>query len=92
MTPGKRVLIVDQGPWAETTGCLYHELVHIMGLTYHPSDLYSILDHASNTNSLTTADRELLALLYDRRLFPGMARSEALRTARAILSGHGFRP
>ncbi len=82
-------LIVDQGPWAETTGCLYHELVHIMGLTYHPGDLYSILDHASNTDGLTSADRELLALLYDRRLVPGMARREALRTARGILSGRG---
>ncbi len=85
-------LIVDNGAWAESTGCLYHEMAHIMGLTYHPSDLYSILDHASNTDGLTTADRELLALLYDRRLFPGMARSEALRTARAILSGRGSRP
>lgn len=84
-------LIVDHGPWAESTGCLTHELVHIMGLTYHPGDLYSILDHASNTDSLTSADRDLLALLYDRRLFPGMERSEALRTARAILSDRGSR-
>ena len=82
-------LLVDHGPWAETTGCLYHELVHIMGLTYHPDDLYSILDHASNTDGLTSADRELLALLYDRRLVPGMVRREALRTARGILSGGG---
>lgn len=82
-------LIVDHGPWAGTTGCLYHELVHIMGLTYHPGDLYSILDHASNTDGLTPADRELLALLYDRRLVPGMARRQALRAARGVLSGRG---
>ncbi len=82
-------LIVDNGAWAGSTGCLNHEMAHIMGLTYHPSDLYSILDHASNTESLTTADRELLALLYDRRLVPGMARREALRTAGGILSGRG---
>ncbi len=82
-------LIVDQEPWTESTGCLTHELLHIMGLTYHPGDLYSILDHASNTDSPTSADRELLALLYDRRLMPGMARPQALRTACGILSGRG---
>ncbi len=82
-------LLVDHGPWADSTGCLTHELVHIMGLTYHPGDLYSILDHASNTDGLTSADRELLALLYDRRLVPGMARPLALRTAGGILSGRG---
>ena len=69
--------------------CLYHELGHIMGLTYHPGDLYSILDHASNTDGLTSADWQLLALLYDRRLVPGMARRQALRAARGVLSGRG---
>ncbi len=82
-------LLVDHGPWADSTGCLTHELVHIMGLTYHPGDLYSILDHASNTGGLTPADRDLLALHYDRRLVPGMARPRALRTAGGILSGKG---
>ena len=58
-----------------------------MGLTYHPGDFYSILDHAPNTDDLKLADRELLVLLYDRRLVPGMVCREALRTTRGILSG-----
>lgn len=66
--------------------CLYHELAHAVGLAYHPSDAFSIINHESVTAQFTRVDRVLLALLYAPRMAAGTARAEALRVAGEILS------
>jgi len=66
--------------------CLYHEMAHAIGLAYHPSDAFSILNHHSVTARFTRIDRVLLALLYGPHMTAGTARAEALRVAGEILS------
>ena len=65
--------------------CLYHEMAHAVGLAYHPSDAFSILNHESATARFTRIDRVLLALLYSGSLSSGMKRADALRAAAGIL-------
>ena len=65
--------------------CLYHELAHAVGLAYHPSDAFSILNHESVTARFTRIDRVLLALLYSGSVSSGMKRADALRAAAKIL-------
>lgn len=64
-----------------TLQCLYHELAHAIGLAYHPSDAFSVLNHQSVTTSFTRIDRVLLGLLYAPRMSAGLGRAEALRIA-----------
>jgi hypothetical protein len=70
----------EQGaePYDPTRRCLYHEMGHVVGLTYHPTDAYSVLDHASATDRYTATDVMLLRLLYAPELYPGMPRADAL--------------
>ena len=66
--------------------CLYHELAHAVGLAYHPSGAFSILNHESVTARFTRIDRVLLALLYAPPMSAGTRRADALRVAADILS------
>jgi hypothetical protein len=70
-------------PDARLRACLYHELAHVLGLTYHPTEAFSVLD--DNAAEFTPSDATLLALLYDRRITAGMTRDQTLRVAREIL-------
>lgn len=79
-------LIATWNEAASSSNCLYHEMAHIMGLTYHPDDAYSVLDHASHAETLTQFDRALLSLLYNRRLSPGMSRAETVAMVRWLLT------
>lgn len=76
--PGKAAQRIQQ--------CLYHELAHAVGLAYHPSDAFSILNHESVTARFTRIDRVLLALLYSGGMSSGMKRADALRAVAEILS------
>jgi len=73
------------GPFEPTRRCLYHEMGHVVGLTYHPADAYSVLDQASATDRYTATDALLLRLLYAPELYPGMPRAEALGTVARLL-------
>ncbi len=70
-------------PDARLRACLYHELAHVLGLSYHPTEAFSVLDN--NAAEFTRSDAILLGLLYDRRITAGMTRDETLRVAREIL-------
>jgi hypothetical protein len=62
--------------------CAYHELLHAFGLSNHDQhNPWTTLNQNRMVGYLTVYDRSLLALLYDRRIKPGMTR----RQARAVL-------
>ncbi|MCZ6523382.1 MAG: DUF2927 domain-containing protein [Alphaproteobacteria bacterium] len=58
--------------------CLNPEMAHLLGLTYHPADAYSVLDEHTASDRYTPTDTMLLRLLYAPDLSPGRPRAEAL--------------
>ena len=66
--------------------CIIEELTQILGLPNDSDEVApSIFNDRSRYRDLTGHDMILVMLLYDRRLYPGMERQEALRVARKIL-------
>ncbi|MCH9053451.1 MAG: DUF2927 domain-containing protein [Proteobacteria bacterium] len=66
--------------------CIIEELTQTLGLPNDSDEVApSIFNDRSQYRDLTGHDMILVRLLYDRRLYPGMERQEALRVARKIL-------
>jgi hypothetical protein len=66
--------------------CIIEELTQTLGLPNDSDEVApSIFNDRSKYRDLTGHDMILVRLLYDRRLYPGMERGEALRVARKIL-------
>ena len=67
--------------------CVVEELTQVLGL---PNDSNSVKPSIFNDKSryfeLTDPDRQMLKMLYDPRITPGMPRQEALRLGREILN------
>lgn len=76
-----------EAPYDPIRRCLYHEMGHVVGLSYHPDDAFSVLDHASAIDRYTATDALLLRLLYGPELTLGMPRADALRTVDRLLPG-----
>ncbi|MEE8245844.1 MAG: hypothetical protein V3S87_01130 [Alphaproteobacteria bacterium] len=53
-------------------------MAHLLGLTYHPADAYSVLDEHTASDRYTPTDTMPLRLLYALDLSPGRPRAEAL--------------
>jgi hypothetical protein len=84
---GSRILIPNDLPKATTVKCLSHELMHALGFQGHPSLLFpSALSNEPSFRTLTVNDRISIRTLYDPRLKWNMPRSEAIATARAVIS------
>jgi hypothetical protein len=66
--------------------CIIEELTQTLGLPNDSDEVApSIFNDRSKYRDLTGHDMILIRLLYDRRLYAGMERGEALRVARKIL-------
>jgi hypothetical protein len=64
--------------------CAYHELLHAFGLSNHDQrNVWTTLNQNRMVGYLTVYDRDLLDILYDPRIRPGMSP----RAARAVLPG-----
>jgi hypothetical protein len=76
-------IIVDKGDDV-FLDCAYHELLHAFGLSNHDQrNRWTTLNQKRMVGYLTVYDRDLLMLLYDPRIKPGMTP----RQARAGLPG-----
>jgi hypothetical protein len=76
-------IIVDKGDDV-FLDCAYHELLHAFGLSNHDQhNRWTTLNQKRMVGYLTVYDRDLLTLLYDPRIKPGMTP----RQARADLPG-----
>jgi hypothetical protein len=65
--------------------CVVHEALHGFGFNSHPHSADSILSYVYNRSDLTLLDRHLIETFYDRRLRPGMPRTDAAKQACRIL-------
>lgn len=71
--------------------CIHEEFTQILGLTEDHADVRpSIFNDDQEFAYVTRHDRELLRILYDKRLEPGMTRDQAMPVVRDIV--RGFRP
>ena len=76
-------IIVDKGDDV-FLDCAYHELLHAFGLSNHDQrNVWTTLNQNRMVGYLTVYDRDLLDILYDPRIRPGMPP----RAARAVLPG-----
>jgi hypothetical protein len=67
-------VIVDKGEGV-FRDCAYHELLHAFGLSNHDqSNRWTTLNQNRMVGYLTVYDRDLLTILYDRRIEPGMSK------------------
>lgn len=66
-------VIVDRGEGV-FRDCAYHELLHAFGLSNHDqSNPWTALNQTRGVGYLSVYDRDLLTLLYDPRLTPGIS-------------------
>jgi hypothetical protein len=76
-------IIVDKGEDV-FLDCAYHELLHALGLSNHDQhNPWTTLNQNRMVGYLTVYDRDLLTLLYDPRIEPGMT----ARHVRGVLPG-----
>jgi hypothetical protein len=76
-------IIVDKGDDV-FLDCAYHELLHAFGLSNHDQrNVWTTLNQNRMVGYLTVYDRDLLDILYDPRIRPGMPP----RAARTVLPG-----
>ena len=70
-------VIVDKGKDV-FLDCAYHELLHAFGLSNHDQhNRWTTLNQRRMVGYLTVYDRDLLTLLYDPRVTPGMTSAQA---------------
>ncbi|MGA7011079.1 MAG: DUF2927 domain-containing protein, partial [Pseudolabrys sp.] len=76
-------IIVDKGEDV-FLDCAYHELLHALGLSNHDQhNPWTTLNQNRMVGYFTVYDRDLLTLLYDPRIKPGMT----ARQVRGVLPG-----
>lgn len=81
-----RIVVTTELAPARMDACLLEEMTQVFGLM-NDSDLVqpSIFNQYSTSRVLYRSDLILLLTLYDKQLTPGMAKSEAMRVASAII-------
>src|SRR6185312_2379263 len=83
-------IIVDKGDDV-FLDCAYHELLHAFGLSNHDQrNVWTTLNQNRMVGYLTVYDRDLLTILYDPRLKPGMAPAAARRRLPAVIRDLGL--
>jgi hypothetical protein len=83
-------IIVDKGD-SIFLDCAYHELLHAFGLSNHDqSNPWTTLNQRRRVGYLSVYDRDLLTLLYDPRLAPGMGAKEARARLPAVIDALGL--
>ena len=83
-------IIVDKGDDV-FLDCAYHELLHAVGLSNHDQrNVWTTLNQNRMVGYLTVYDRDLLTILYDPRLKPGMAPAAARRRLPAVIRDLGL--
>jgi hypothetical protein len=83
-------IIVDKGD-PVFLDCAYHELLHAFGLSNHDQhNVWTTLNQNRMVGYLTAYDRDLLTILYDRRMRPGMTAQAARRVLPRIIRDHGL--
>jgi hypothetical protein len=83
-------IIVDQGEDV-FRDCAYHELLHAFGLSNHDQrNPWTTLNQNRMVGYLSVYDRDLLTMLYDPRVRPGMSRAQARRVLPAVIQSLGL--
>ena len=80
-------VIVDKGD-AVFLDCAYHELLHAFGLSNHDQrNPWTTLNQNRMVGYLSVYDRDLLTILYDPRVTPGMTAADARGVLRSVIGG-----
>ena len=83
-------IIVDKGDDV-FLDCAYHELLHAFGLSNHDQrNVWTTLNQNRMVGYLTAYDRDLLGILYDRRVRPGMSPAAARRVLPRVIRDLGL--
>jgi Protein of unknown function (DUF2927) len=83
-------IIVDQGDDV-FLDCAYHELLHAFGLSNHDQhNPWTTLNQNRMVGYLSIYDRDLLTLLYDPRIRPGMTRRRVRRALPRLIRRLGL--
>jgi hypothetical protein len=83
-------VIVDQGDDV-FLDCAYHEMLHAFGLSNHDQhNLWTTLNQNRMVGYLSVYDRDLLTLLYDPRIKPGMTRHQVRRLLPHLIADLGL--
>ena len=83
-------IIVDKGKDV-FLDCAYHELLHAFGLSNHDQhNRWTTLNQRRMVGYLTVYDRDLLTLLYDPRVTPGMTSAQARAELPKVISDLGL--
>ena len=83
-------IIVDQGDDV-FLDCAYHELLHAFGLSNHDQhNPWTTLNQDRMVGYLSVYDRDLVTLLYDPRIRPGMTRRQVRRLLPRLIGDLGL--
>jgi hypothetical protein len=83
-------IIVDKGKDV-FLDCAYHELLHAFGLSNHDQhNPWTTLNQNRMVGYLSVYDRDLLTLLYDPRIRPGMTRAQVGTLLPRVISSLGL--
>ncbi len=83
-------IIVDKGDDV-FLDCAYHELLHAFGLSNHDQrNRWTTLNQKRMVGYLAVYDRDLLTLLYDPRIKPGMTPRQAHADLPGVMAGLGL--
>lgn len=83
-------IIVDRGTNV-FLDCAYHELLHAFGLSNHDQhNVWTTLNQHRMVGYLSVYDRDLLTLLYDPRIKPGMTAQQAGGELSSVISERGL--
>jgi hypothetical protein len=83
-------IIVDKGNDV-FLDCAYHELLHAFGLSNHDQhNRWTTLNQRRMVGYLTVYDRDLLTLLYDPRITPGMTSAQARAALPKVIADLGL--
>jgi DUF2927 family protein len=83
-------VIVDKGEEV-FRDCAYHELLHVFGLSNHDqTNRWTTLNQNRMLGYLTVYDRDLLTILYDRRIEPGMSKKHVRARLPEIIDDLGL--
>jgi Protein of unknown function (DUF2927) len=83
-------VIIDKGEDV-FRDCAYHELLHAFGLSNHDQhNSWTTLNQGRMVGYLTVYDRDLLKILYDSRIKPGMSKKRVRKRLPAIIDDLGL--
>jgi len=83
-------IIVDKGKDV-FLDCAYHELLHAFGLSNHDQhNPWTTLNQRRMVGYLTVYDRDLLTMLYDPRIKPGMTPKQVRTVLPGVIADRGL--